>query len=313
MDAEATGLRRIAGIGRATERTLHESGVRTLDDLANRPTDELAGITGKSARTVQDWQARARELTAGKEPEPVEPDRQRSETFTVEVRLTEHGVVHDVRAEHVYTQASHAQEDRAETASWSDWQSAVQQLAGFLQEHAGLAAQPTASPPADEEPEARPAELQDVPGEPMAAPGVHELAAMPSLSGPEGVMPTANTPFTLRLPVDLGQLGLTGAGPLDYQATVVAKRLGRPSRQVAGGTTGTVDAEAGGRFDAIVGCEGLPAGTYRLEASLRVDGAGHHIVALLENAVIEVLPGPGGSGGRSVPVDAVVGQPLPPV
>ena len=53
MDKEAPDLRRIAGIGTAMERTLREAGVRTLADLADRPTDELAGIVGKPPRTVQ--------------------------------------------------------------------------------------------------------------------------------------------------------------------------------------------------------------------------------------------------------------------
>ena len=74
---------------------------------------------------------------------------------------------------------------------------------------------------------------------------------------------------------------------------MVAKWLGQPSRQVVGEATGTVDTATGGRFDAFVQCEGLPAGTYRLEAVLRLDGADNHVVALLENAVLEVLPGPG--------------------
>jgi hypothetical protein len=306
MDKEATGLRRIAGIGTATERTLREAGVRTLADLADRPTDELAGIVGKPPRTVQEWQARARELAAGEEPGPTERDRQRSETFTVEVVLLNEGdTVRYVRAEHVYTQAGHVQEDRAETASWRDWRSTEQELAGFLEVHAGLAAHAPEPQPAAGEPEARPAELQAAPSEPTAPPGkeaaesapaghrVRQLTAMPSPSGPGWVMPSANTPFTLRLPVDLAQLGLAREGTLDYQATVVAKWLGQPSRQVVGEATGTVDTATDGGFDAVVQCEGLPAGTYRLEAVLRLDGADDHVVALLENAVLEVLPGPG--------------------
>jgi hypothetical protein len=304
MDREATDLRRIAGIGTAMERTLRESGVRTLADLAHRPADELAAIAGKSQRTVREWQARARELIAGKEPEPVERDRQRSETFTVEVLLNEDSTVRYVRAEHVYTQAGHARDDRAETASWSSWWSAEQELAGFLEEHAGLAADALASQPVAVEPEARPAELQVVSGEPVApagpvaaesAPGhrVRQLAAMPSLPGPGGLMPRANTPFTLRLPVDLAGLGLARRGRLDYQATVVAKQLGLPSRQVVVEATGTVDAGPDSGFDAVVQCEGLPAGTYRLEAAVRVDSADDHVIALLENAVMGVLPDPG--------------------
>jgi hypothetical protein len=304
MDREATELRRIAGIGAAMERTLREAGVRTLADLADRPTDELAGIAGKSPRTVQEWQARARGLAA-EEPGPTEGDRQRSETFTVEVLLNEDGTVRYVRAEHVYTQADHAQEDRAETASWSDWRSAEQELAGFLEEHAGLAAHAPEPQPTAEEPEARPAEFQAAPSEPMAPPGpvaaepapaghrIRQLAAIPSPSGPGGVAPSANTPFTLRLPVDLARLGLAREGTLDYQATVVAKRLGQPWRQVVGEATGTVETEADGGFEAVAQCEGLPAGTYRLEAALRVRGADDDVVALLENAVLEILPGPG--------------------
>jgi hypothetical protein len=261
---EATDLRRIAGIGTATERALRESGVRTLNDLADRPTDELAGIAAKSERTVREWQARARELAAGEEPRPIERNRQRSETFTVEVLLNQDGTVRYVPAEHVYTQAGHAQEDRAETASWTNWRIAEQELAGFLEEHAGLAPHAPEQQPAAEEPEARSVELQAGPSEPTAPPGpvaaesapaghrVRQLAAVPSPAGSGGGMPSENTPFTLRLPVVLAQLGLAREGRLDYQATVVAKRLGQPSRQVVGEATGTVDADAHGRFDAVV-------------------------------------------------------------
>jgi hypothetical protein len=305
MDREATELRRIAGIGTAMERRLREAGIRTLADLAGRPADELAGIAGKPPQTVQEWQASARDLAA-EEAGPTEGDRQHSETFTVEVLLHEDGTVHHVRAEHVYTQTGHAQEDRAETASWRDWRSAEQALMGFLEEHAGLPADVPEPQPAAAEPEARPAALQAAPGGPTAAPGpvaaesaltgprVRQLAAIPSPSGPGGVAPGANTPFTLQLPVDLAHLGLAREGTLDYQATVVAKRLGQPWRQVVSEATGRVDTATAGEFEAVAQCEGLPAGTYRLEAALQVRGADEDVVALLENAVLEILPGPGG-------------------
>jgi Helix-hairpin-helix domain len=299
MDREATGLRRITGIGAATARTLHESGVRTLEDLAGRSTEELAGITGKSQRTVQEWQARARALTAAEEPKPaepgpaepgpVEPDRQRSETFTIEVRLNEDDTVRYVRAEHVPTDARHARESRAETTSWSDWQSAERELAGFLLEHAGLPAAAAGVEPATE---AAP-----------AGPRVRRLATIPSLAGAGEVMPSEDTPFTLRLPVTLAQLGLAPDDRLDYQATVVAKRLGQPRRQEVGTATGT--AAGDDAFDVLLECAGLPAGTYRLEAVLRLEAGGKQVIALLENALLEVRPEP---GRRPAPGQATVVQ-----
>jgi hypothetical protein len=286
MDREATGLRRIAGIGAALERTLRAAGVRTLAELADRPAGELARITGKSQRTVEEWQARARELAAPEapdapeEPEPVERDRQRSVTFTVEVLLNEDGTVRYVRAEHVYTQSGHAEDGRDETASWSDWRTAARELTGFLEAHAGLAAQV---------PEPLPAAT----GPAAAGHRVRQLAAAPSPAWPGGVLPSADTPFTVRLPLDLGGLGLARARGLGYRATVMAKRLGEPSRQLAGEAAGTVEADAAGRFDVVVPCQGLAAGTYRLEAAVRLDGADDHVVALLENAVLGVLPAAG--------------------
>ena len=182
----------------------------------------------------------------------------------MEVLLNEGDTVRYVRAEHVYTQAGHVQEGRAETASWRDWRSTEQELAGFLEEHAGLAAHAPEPRPAAGEPEARPAEFQAAPSEPTVPPGkvaaesapaghrVRQLTAMPLPSGPGGVMPSANTPFMLRLPVDLAQLGLAREGTLDYQATVVAKWLGQPSRQLVGEATGTVDTATDGGFDVVV-------------------------------------------------------------
>jgi hypothetical protein len=299
MDREATELRRIAGIGAAMERKLRDAGVWTLADLANRPIDELAGIAGKPAQNVQEWQARARELGAGQEPVTPEGDRQRSETFTVEVLLNEDGTVRYIRAEHLSTQAGHAQQDRAETASWPDWRSAEKGLADFLGDHAGVPARQPAA-----EAEAGPAQVQDAGREPTApadlaategAAGqrVRRLAAIPSPSGPGRVAPTADTPFAVRLPVDLGGLGLAHERTVDYQATVVAKRLGQPWRQVIGEAGGTADTTMGGGLDAVAPCAGLPAGTYRLEAALRLRGGDEEVVALLENAILEVLPGPG--------------------
>jgi hypothetical protein len=298
MDREATELRRIAGIGAAMERRLREAGIRTLADLAGRPTDELVGLTGKPTQTVLEWQARAREVAVGEEPGPTEGDRQHSETFTVEVLLNEDDSVRYVRAEHVYTQAGHALEGRAETASWRDWRTAEQGLAGFLAQHAGLSADAQEPQPAPGEPEARPAELQAPAESAPAGRRVRQLAALPLLSGPAGVVPGANTPFTLRLPVELAQLGLARGGTLDYQATVAAKRLGQSWRQVVGEATGTVDTTTDGGFDVIVQCEGLPAGTYRLEAALRLHIADQDVVALLENAVLQILPGHAAPPGR---------------
>jgi hypothetical protein len=304
MDREATGLRRIPGIGTATERTLREAGVRTLEDLAGRPADELARITGKSQRAVQEWQAQARELAGVEKQGPIEPDRQRSETFTVEVLLNEDRSVRYVRVEHVYTQERHAREDRDETTSWSDWPSAERELTRFLREHAGLATQAVQRQPAAEEQEAPPVELQAVTEEPTPPPSpavtesapaghhIRQLATMPSLASPGGVMPNEATPFTLRLPVTLPQLGLAPEDPLDYQATVVAKRLGQPVRLLVGEARGTAEGDSNGRFDVLLTCEGLPAGTYRLETVLRLGGAGRSVVALLENALIEVRPAP---------------------
>ena len=308
MDRESTHLRRIAGIGTATARTLRESGVKTLEDLAGRPTDELAEITGKSQRTVEEWQAQARELAAAEEPiaiepGPVEPNRQHSETFAVEVLMNKDDSVRYVRAKHLSTHARHTQEDRAETASWSDWTSAAGELAGFLEEHAGLTTQVAERRLAPEEPDAHPTELHSAAGEPAApplseatesAPATHrisQVAATASLASPGGLMPSENTPFTLRLSGTLGRLGVAREGSLDYQATVVAKWLGHPQRRVVGETTGTARRDDGG-FDVLVECEGLPAGTYRLETVVRLDDGGEQVVALLENTLLQVRPGP---------------------
>ena len=81
-----------------------------------------------------------------------------------------------------------------------------------------------------------------------ALPGKFALTAMPLPSGPGGVMPSANTPFMLRLPVDLAQLGLAREAR-STMTTVVAKWLGQPSRQLVGEATGTVSTATDGGFD----------------------------------------------------------------
>jgi hypothetical protein len=173
---------------------------------------------------------------------------------TVEVLLNEGDTVRYVRAEHVYPQAGHVQEARAETASWRDWRTAKNWR---VSSRSTPASQPT--------PQNRSPQL-----------GSRKLA--PQRSKP----PQASR---RRLPARWP--------PSRLLATVVAKWFGQPSRQVVGEAMGTVDTARDDGFDAIVQCEGLPVGTYRLEATLRLDGADDHIPALFENAVLEVLPGPG--------------------
>jgi hypothetical protein len=60
MDKEVTDLRRIASVGSGDGTDAARVGVWTLEDLARRPADELAVITGKSERAAHTRAGKAR-------------------------------------------------------------------------------------------------------------------------------------------------------------------------------------------------------------------------------------------------------------
>jgi hypothetical protein len=105
-----------------------------------------------------------------------------------------------------------------------------------------------------------------------------------------GMMVTADTPFTVRVVLDLRGVAEPSSPPLEYTATFVAKRLGERSRRTIGELNGK--AEPGEEVALELTSSGLPAGTYHLNVIARV---GHvdaerpnQLAALLDGAVLHV-------------------------
>jgi hypothetical protein len=105
-----------------------------------------------------------------------------------------------------------------------------------------------------------------------------------------GMMISADTPFTVRVVLDLRDVAGTGGPPLEYTATIVARRLGQRSRRTIGELNGK--AEAGDEVALELTSGGLPAGTYRLNVIARVGQVDaeqpDQLAALLDGALLHV-------------------------
>jgi predicted flap endonuclease-1-like 5' DNA nuclease len=251
-------LRLIRGVGHAVEARLHDADVRTFADLAARSPEELAaivaGLPRMSPKEVSRWRDQARELAAEASTSAEggqEGNHQRYQTFTVELLLEEEAV-RRTRARHVQT---------GDTRQWKGFP--TDELLAFFTTHVGLeqAAMVGPSPPTG-----GPAEL----GGGLATSAslrMRGLDALPAGSEDPTSMLAAGTPFTVRLILDL-EAASGRLGPMDYLATVRAKRLGGGSDQVIDEQHGTLT----GTGPASIAVRGgaLPAGTYRLEAAIRL-------------------------------------------
>ena len=156
--ADADDLQRIQGIGPATERRLHQAGLRTFAQLAQASPDKLAKLVpGWSAERIAHagWVKQARRL-AGR----LSPERLHYATFTVELLLDAANTARRTRVTHVQS---------GEEEMWAAWDTA--RLIRFMGQRAKLPArvlQPAA--PAEAKP-ARKAAAPS-PAEPLTSPHI---------------------------------------------------------------------------------------------------------------------------------------------
>jgi hypothetical protein len=293
--AEAEGeqptddLKRIKRISREAEHTLHAADVRTFEALALMSPDEIAEIVSISPQRIarENWTGQARKLAEERSPAGIEQsgdsseERPRYETFTVRLSVGEANQV-------INTTVTRVMDERE--ARWAGWQTS--RLLDFLSEYANLgeedgAVPPPAEPtptapvaaeaapsPGDTRPEvpaARKPEGQVTPA-PSPAPTpigrLRELEVVSLASGqPQRLLARAE-PFTVRLMLDLQEAGTSGEQPLEYAATISAKRFDGGRWQTAGRGSGTL----AGTGTAIVETrsDGLPPGLYRLEVTVRL-------------------------------------------
>jgi hypothetical protein len=289
-DGSVDDFKRIPGIGPASERKLRHAGIHTFEELAARPPEELAALSGSPLGRTKEWARRARLLAAGpsapdrgEEPEPV-GNRQRYETFTVRLLLDEQD---DVRR----LQVAHVQSGIERT--WAGWETA--ELLDFLVEQAALRARAGApeTGPADAPAPAVPPASQPATVRQARTDGPVRLAALevvPAASGEAGMMVAAEAPFTVRVTLDLREVDAPEGQPLRYAATFSAKPLGGGPERSIGELQGT--AAVGAQVQLVLEDISLPAGTYRVGAVVGVGppdtGQPDTLAALLDGGMLYV-------------------------
>jgi hypothetical protein len=290
--ADHTGddFRRIAGIGLAIERRLHDAGILTYQDLAARSPEQIAASLGDvaglaSARIAsQDWTGQARRLAGPAALSlPSEPNQYYA-SFHIELLLDVDGSVRR-------TKVHHHQSDKDE--AWPGWDEC--RLIALLRDHVPLLAPRQPAEAADPQSSAAPTTDQ-------------QETAVPSRSEPAA--PSRSEPETVKLPMSLPSssvriesLGLTREGQrshrwapgeptpigftlhvsrastqqpatFDFTADVTASsELGDNQRQLLGTTHGAV--RVGEPLSVELTGQPLPRGLYRLEATVLIYPADH--------------------------------------
>lgn len=294
----------IQGIGPAKAERLYAAGITRYAQIAKKTPDELAalfsdmiGVT-EARLKQQDWIGQAKALAAepgGKSAPPPAGSSQPHQhyaVFTVELLLDETLNVRRTRILHVQSQLDQ---------TWANWDG--EGLLAFIQENAGLAT--LQSEAADEA-------GQPVLGSASAAAGATSGAA-PAAPQPHNLsgdfrmqelqmdiygehlspwMAPAGEPFKIHLGLDLSQVENPAGQPLEYRATVYAKKIGALEKQVLGSARGMLSSKD--PFGIDVGCQVMEKGAYRLEVlvalALKGEGAqpGGQIMALSEGKLLTV-------------------------
>lgn len=278
----ADDFQKIAGIGQAIERRLHDAGILTYRDLAARSPEQiaasLADVAGLSSARIasQDWAGQAGRLAGSAAPPlPSEPD-QHYASFHIELLLDVDGSVRR-------TKVHHHQSDKDE--AWPGWDEG--RLIALLRDHIPLLA----------------------PGQPAEASGPPSSATPTTDQQQEAAAPSRSEMETAELPVSLPSsflrienLGLTREGQrshhyapgkpttigftlhvtqastqaatFDFTADVTASSdLGDNQRQLLGTAQGAV--RAGEPLPVELAGPPLPRGLYRLEATVALFPADH--------------------------------------
>jgi hypothetical protein len=282
-DQPGDDFQKIAGIGEATERRLHDAGILTYQDLAARNPEQiaasLAGMAGLSSARIasQDWTGKARQLAGPPaEPLPSEPS-QHYASFHIELLLD---VDNSVRR----TKAHHNQSDTDE--AWPGWDE--DRLLALLRDHIPLLAPRQSTEAVDLQSSAE-------------LPATQPETAAPSRSQPETVSPPVSLPSSS---LRIEELGLTGegrtshiwasgeptsidfafcvnrtsrrqaAGSLDFTADITARnKLGDNQRCPLGTVQGAVRIDE--PFSVELTGPSLPRGLYRLEVTVHLYPTDH--------------------------------------
>ncbi|MFI0446424.1 helix-hairpin-helix domain-containing protein [Actinomadura sp. 6N118] len=269
-------LTRIDGIGPKRQARFRDVGVSTYKELADHSPIEIIGLLaespGPSPERAEAWRRRAREL-AEENVDPVS-DAQRSESFVVRVLLNEDDSIQSTTVKDART----GDEER-----WPGWkpEAVIEFVEGSLRvaaSHESTAGSVPAWPTAEAadgptaETTAEPSEAPDAEvslqdagdgeradDQPRAA--TEPVAASLALA-PEPLH--AREPFTINVTLHLVGSALT-EDRLAYSAVIIARPVGSSQKVLVARKDGVLSVNAP-TID-LVG-EGLPPGSYRLDAAI---------------------------------------------
>jgi hypothetical protein len=281
--ADQTGddFRKIAGIGQAIERRLHDAGILTYQDLAARSPEQIAGsltdVAGLSPARIasQDWAGQAGRLAGPAAPPlPSEPD-QTYASFHIELLLDVDGSVRRTKVHHLQS---------GQDEAWPGWDEG--RLIALLSGHIPLLAprQPaeapgppsSATPPTDQQEAAAPSgsEMETV-ELPVSLPSsflrIENLGLI--REGQRSHRYALGEPTTIGFTLRVTQAS-TQAATFGFTADVTARsELGDNQRQLLGTAQGAV--RAGEPLPVELAGPPLPRGLYRLEATVAIYPAHH--------------------------------------
>ena len=291
--ADQTGddFQKIAGIGQAIERRLHDAGILTYQDLAARSPEQIAAsltdVAGLSSARIasQDWAGQAGRLAGpAASPLPSEPD-QTYASFHIELLLDVDGSVRRTKV-HYYQSEKDSEKDEA----WPGWDEG--RLIALLSGHIPALApqQPTeahssrrspgppssATPTTDQQEAAAPSRSETETVElPVSLPSpflrIENLGL--TREGQRSHRYAPDEPTSIGFTLHLTQAG-TQAATFDFTADVTASsELGDDQRQLLGTAQGAV--RAGKPLPVELAGPPLPRGLYRLEATVAIYPADH--------------------------------------
>jgi Helix-hairpin-helix domain len=258
-------FRRIPGIGPALERRLHDAGILTYQDLADRTPEQiaaaLANVTGVSAERIasQDWIGQARQL-AGPPPEASAPT-QRYASFHVELLLDPDLGVRRTKVHDHQTDTDDV---------WPGWDE--DRLLTLLRDRVPTAAvQKPITAAADLQPPAPPA---STPPSVLPPPVLRIEELIPVHDGESGYFRRPDEPTSVRLTLRAEPSDTPHAATVDFTADVAAhSKLGDNQRWPLGSTHGAIRSDE----PLTVELTGPPLrpGLYRLVATVAVYPADH--------------------------------------
>lgn len=260
--SQAVDLLRIVGIDPALAERLAQAGIQTCARLAELSPDALADLLAadgsvSAARIVaEDWIGQAQELAAV--GETLLAERRRYATFKVELLLDDEQHVRRTQVIHIQS---------GNEATWAGWDE--RGLVEFVSQRADLRSPAPGAAPVD----------------PGGGVRLSDLAPLIAPNGRPRHLVAAAQPFGVTLTIDLTEIA-GGETPLDYAATVYAKRLGDGARQLVGETIGCLAGPE--RATVQMQSNGLPPGAYRLEATVALKRTHPDLRAQLEGGLLQV-------------------------